>query len=101
MTLGYNLAMLGYNLVMLGCTMEMLVSTQANWNSSLVTLDCNSVTSDCMLVILESILVTLLVDNLNILRLVVHMMVMMVQRAVGSYQGFGWFEKLFQNDSIS
>ena len=69
----------------------MLVSTQANWNSSLVTSDYNLVRSDCMLVILENILVKLLVDNLNILQLVVHMMVKMVQKAVESYQGFGWF----------
>ena len=74
----------------------MLVSTQANWNSSLVTSDYNLVRSDCMLVILENILVKLLVDNLNILQLVVHMMVKMVQKAVESYQGFGWFENYAQ-----
>ena len=80
----------------LGCTTVMLVSTQANWNSSLVTSDYNLVRSDCMLVILENILVKLLVDNLNILQLVVHMMVTMVQKAVESYQGFGWFENYAQ-----
>ena len=77
--------------------MVMLVSTQANSNSSLEKLDYNLVMLDYMLVILESILVKLLVDNLNILRLVVHMMVMMVQMAAGSYQGFGWFKKLSYN----
>jgi len=70
---------------MLGCMTVMLVSTQANWNSSLVTSDYNLVRLDCMLVILENILVKLLVDNLNILQLVVHMMVTMVQKAVESY----------------
>ena len=76
---------------MLGYTMVMLVSTQANSNSLLVKLDYNLVMLDCMLVILESILVKLLVDNLNILRLVVHMMVTMVQMAAESSQGFEWF----------
>ena len=72
----------------------MLVSTQANWNSSLVTSDYNLVRLDCMLVILENILVKLLVDNLNILQLVVHMMVTMVQMAAENYQDLAYMVTL-------